>query len=91
MSESAAGSDFNPTPIVGTGVARFLNQYNPEYDRPYQRACENKPYLDPELTKVLEAERTGPGARQYNKRKDWMKSYMDECVKFQSITKSTKK
>ena len=40
-----------------------------------------------ELAKVLEEERTSRLNKAHNKKKDWMKSYMDECVRFQSITK----
>jgi hypothetical protein len=75
-------------PVVGTSFARFLNQYSPEHDKAYERADANHgKYLDPDLSKLLEEERASTLAKQHNKKKDWMKSYMDECVKFQSITK----
>lgn len=78
--------------IVGSGMARFLNQYNPYHNKPYERPTANQGvYLDPDLQSALEAERKATAARQHNKKKDWMKSYMDECVKFQSITKGGKK
>ena len=77
--------------VVGTGMARFLNQYNPQYDRPFDRPHPNLGLvLDPELTKALEEERNDKMAKAHNRRKDWMKHYMDECVKFQAITKGKK-
>lgn len=81
--------DYEPKlkPVVGTSQARFLNQYNPIFDKPYERPTLNQgKVLDPELTRLLEEERHSLNKRN-NKQKDWMKSYMDECVKFQSITK----
>ena len=75
-------------PMVGTSMARFLNQYNPHHDKPYERPNPNQGlYLDPELTKLLEEERKSAYMAKNHKRKDWMKSYMDEWVKFSSITK----
>ena len=79
-------------PIVGTSMARFLNQYSPEHDCPYKHLDNNRgQYIDPELSRLLEEERKSQESKRHNKRKDWMKSYMDECVKFQSITKQGKK
>lgn len=79
-------------PVVGTGMARFLNQYNPEHDKPYERPNPNQGLvLDEELTRLLAEERSSRNAKRHNKQKDWMKAYMDECVKFQSITKQGKK
>ena len=79
-------------PVVGTSFARFLNQYSPEHDKPFERAAPNGgKYQDPDLTKLLEEERPSRLAKAHNKKKDWMKSYMDECVRFQSITKGGKK
>ncbi len=89
MSQDGSEAPRELKPVVGTSMARFLNQYNPDYDKGYQRLDNNRgAYLDPELQKVLEEERMSRLAKAHNKKKDWMKSYMDECVKFQSITKS---
>jgi hypothetical protein len=91
MSEANSSTIPDPRdmkPIVGTGMARFLNQYNPEHDKPYERQDNNRgQYIDQELAKLLEEERQALQAKQHNKRKDWMKNYMDECVKFKSITR----
>lgn len=90
--DSTAPTETTVKPIVGTGMARFLNQYNPEYDQPFRRTDNNRgQYIDPDLAKELERERQSAAAKQHNKRKDWMKNYMDECVKFQSITKAGSK
>ena len=78
-------------PIVGTSTARFLNQYNTYHDKPLVRPTLNDGvYLDPDLTRILEEERRAQVFQQHHKHKDWVKSYMDECVKFQSITKGRK-
>eukprot|EP00672_Neobodo_designis_P015482 CAMPEP_0174850454 /NCGR_PEP_ID=MMETSP1114-20130205/19440_1 /TAXON_ID=312471 /ORGANISM="Neobodo designis, Strain CCAP 1951/1" /LENGTH=94 /DNA_ID=CAMNT_0016084915 /DNA_START=43 /DNA_END=327 /DNA_ORIENTATION=+ len=88
MSSSDADAPRELKPVVGTSFARFLNQYSPEHDKPYTRADPNQgKYQDPELAKLLEEERTSRLNKAHNKKKDWMKSYMDECVRFQSITK----
>ena len=77
-------------PVVGTGMARFLNQYNPQFDKPYERPNPNQGrQLDPELTAALEAERIETN-KSHNRRRDWIKAYMDECVKFAAITKGKK-
>jgi hypothetical protein len=75
-------------PIVGTSMARFLNQYNPQYDKPYKHEDNNRgQYVDRELTRVLAEERASEEAKKHNKRKDDVKSYMNEFVKFKSITR----
>lgn len=75
-------------PIVGTTMARFLNQYNPYNSRPYERPTMNQnQILDPELTAALAAERASSKMAVHHRKKDWVKAYMDECVKFQNIMK----
>jgi hypothetical protein len=75
-------------PMVGTSMARFLNQYNPFHDKPYERPSPNQGLvLDAQLEKMLEEDRKSQRMNVHRKKKDWMKSYMDEWVKFQSITK----
>lgn len=76
--------------LIGTGQARFLNQYNPLHDKPFEKTTLNTGiYIDPDLAKLLEADRKEN--RQHCKRKDEMKSYHDECVRFAAITKGGKK
>jgi hypothetical protein len=91
VNSAAASSIAEMKPIVGTGMSRFLNQYNPAYDCAYERpSLTQGQQLDGELTEML-AEDRARIAKRHNRKKDWMKSYMDECVKFESITKQGKK
>lgn len=76
--------------LIGTGQARFLNQYNPLHDKPYEKPTLNTGiYVDPDLAKLLEDERNG--CKQHHKKKDIMKTYHDECVKYAAVTKGGKK
>lgn len=76
--------------LIGTTQARFLGQYNPLYDKPYEKPSLNSGiYIDRELAELLEADRNGN--TQHHKRKDFMKSYHDECVRFAAITKGSKR
>ncbi len=97
-SSSSAAAASDPTAavptatIVGTGMARFLNEYTAAHDRPFERLGMNRDVvLDDELSRLLEEERRSGAFKAHNKKKDWIKHYMDECVKFQSITKGGKK
>lgn len=86
---NAGGAGLVAPHLVGTGMARFLNQYDPTCDKPYQRLDMNRgQILDEELTELLRQERSSQEFRRHIKKKDWIKHYMDECVKFQAIVKS---
>lgn len=93
-SEVAASTTLSHTTqlksLIGTGQARFLNQYNPLHDKPYEKPTLNTGiYIDPDLAVLLEEERRSN--QQHHKKKDFMKSYHDECVRFAAITKGGKK
>jgi hypothetical protein len=76
--------------LIGTGQARFLNQYNPLHDKPFERPTLNTGiYVDPDLAKLLEQERNA--CKEHHKKKDIMKTYHDECVKYAAVTKGGKK
>ncbi len=78
--------------LIGTSQARFLNQYNPMYDKKIQfKTLDDGNYIDPELATLLELERRSSLMQQHHKKKDEMKAYHDECVKYGAITKGGKK
>ena len=86
------GREFALKSLIGTSQARFLNQYNPQFDKPIEhKSLDSGAYIDPELAKLLEEERRSAAMQQHHKKKDFMKSYHDECVKFAAITKGGKK
>lgn len=76
--------------LIGTGQARFLNQYNPLYDKAYEKPTLNTgTFIDADLAKMLEEERLSN--QQHHKKKDFMKMYHDECVRYAAVTKGGKK
>ncbi len=78
--------------LIGTSQARFLNQYNPLFDKPIShKTLDDGAYIDPELAKLLEQERRSAEMQKHRKKRDEMKTYHDECVKYGAIIKGGKK
>eukprot|EP00759_Apiculatamorpha_spiralis_P048402 PhF_6_TR43625/c0_g1_i1/m.67018 len=76
-------------PVIGTSLSKFVGFYSPAYDAAPQKVSLEDGVKDPELTSALEDDRKSVHYR-HRKKRDWMKSYMDECVKYAAVTKGKK-
>eukprot|EP00760_Papus_ankaliazontas_P035664 PhM_4_TR7965/c0_g1_i1/m.90463 len=72
-------------PVVGTTFSKFAGFYNPAHETTKRRTLEDDD-KDDDLTKALEEDRRGADYT-HRKKKDWMKSYMDESVKYAAVGK----
>eukprot|EP01006_Ploeotia_vitrea_P048365 TRINITY_DN67227_c7_g1_i1.p1 TRINITY_DN67227_c7_g1~~TRINITY_DN67227_c7_g1_i1.p1 ORF type:complete len:243 (-),score=13.80 TRINITY_DN67227_c7_g1_i1:897-1625(-) len=78
---------FSPTeksPRLGTSFSRFAGFFSPSYTE-MKRKCDEDQQLDEELTERLHHE--AKYERGHRKKKDWMKVYQDESVKFAAVTR----
>lgn len=95
MSTFTAASTTSNTSMysaLGASSAKFLNQYNPMHDKPYERLTMNRgQYLNADLEKLLVEDRASSEMHRFHRRRDEVKAYMDECVKYQAVTKGGKK
>ena len=73
-------------PVIGTTLSKFVGFYSPAYDVGYKKARLEDGLTDDVLTEALTADRKGKNYG-HRKKKDWMKTYMDECVKYAAVTK----
>ncbi|KAJ9458598.1 hypothetical protein DIPPA_02895 [Diplonema papillatum] len=74
--------------MVGTSLSRFLGFYNPAFDKPSQKKCDVVDMGSPELRQRLHDEAAEAG-KAVNRKKDWMKEYLDEQVRYACVNKVT--
>eukprot|EP00906_Rhabdomonas_costata_P027111 RCo038551 len=67
----------------GTGLSRFTGFYSPRYCAPVEPPAE-----DQEFSRMLRQYQEED--RRTHRRKDWMKAYYDELVKYSVCTRKTK-
>jgi hypothetical protein len=78
---------FQKASVIGTHLSRFTGFFSPEYNTQTKRLGpgDRDPRTDLELEKQMTDERSQ--GTQWRRRKDWMKSYQDEFVKFAAVTR----
>jgi len=72
--------------VMGTSLSKFVGFYSPAFEVCTQKARLDDNLKDETLTAALEADRKSK-SYGHRKKRDWMKTYMDECVKYAAVTK----
>ena len=71
-------------PVIGTTFAKFVGFYCPVHEKTMKTVQLDDAEKDDALTAALEADRNGPNYG-HRKKRDWMKHYMDEDVKYRAV------
>ena len=72
---------------IGCTTARYLGWYCDTLDKPHERSTLNTGViLDDELTRMLEEDRQSHDMTRHRKKKDQLKTFMDEIEKYKSVT-----
>ena len=74
--------------MVGTNLSRFLGFYNPAFDKSYTSKSDIEDKGSNEIKQYL-ADEAKELNKTANRKKDWMKEYLDEKVRYGAINKVT--
>lgn len=78
--------------MTGCTTARYLGWYCESLAKPFERPTLNSGViLDDELTRMLEEDRRSPEMTCHRKKRDQLKTFMDEIEKYKSVTGRGKK
>lgn len=73
--------------MTGCATARYLGWYCDSLDKPIERPNLNTGIiLDDELTRMLEEDRRSDEMTRHRKKRDQIKTFMDEIEKYKSVT-----